>query len=90
MNSKLSSVKQIKKIVSEGEHYARQADSHLGFGRPDIALQEYMKACIIAVDIIPRHKDYPALKSDRGELHRLHDVFLKVCQLSARSPKDGH
>lgn len=74
----LSSVSQIKKIVTEGEQYARQAETHLDFGRPDIALQEYMKAGIIAVDIIPRHKDYPALKSDRGELHRLHDAFLKV------------
>jgi ubiquitin carboxyl-terminal hydrolase 8 len=40
-------------------------------------LQEYIKASIIIVDIIPRHKDYPELKSDRGDLHRLYSGLQK-------------
>lgn len=67
----------IRRLLAEGDTYAKQAETHLDFRRPDIALQEYIKASIIIVDIIPRHKDYPELKSDRGDLHRLYAGLQK-------------
>jgi ubiquitin carboxyl-terminal hydrolase 8 len=67
----------MRKILQNGETLAKQADTHLDFRRPDIALQEYVKASIVAVEIIPRHKDYPSLQSDRGELHRLYTGLTK-------------
>ncbi|RDW75252.1 hypothetical protein BP6252_06394 [Coleophoma cylindrospora] len=67
----------IRKILQDGELFAKQADTHLDFRRPDVALQEYMKASIVATDIIPRHKDYPSLQADRGDLHRLYTALKK-------------
>lgn len=67
----------IRRLLTEGESYAKQADTHLDFRRPDIALQEYIKASTIIVDLIPRHKDYPELKSDRGDIHRLYAGLQK-------------
>jgi ubiquitin carboxyl-terminal hydrolase 8 len=64
-------------ILQMGESLAKQAESHLDFRRPDIALQEYVKATIIAVDILPRHKDYSALQGDRPELYRLYIGLTK-------------
>jgi ubiquitin carboxyl-terminal hydrolase 8 len=57
-------------ILQIGESLAKQADTHLDFRRPDIALQDYIKASIIAIEILPRHKDYSSLQADRPELHR--------------------
>ncbi|KAK6581259.1 hypothetical protein PZA11_005950 [Diplocarpon coronariae] len=62
----------IRRLLQEGETLAKQADTHLDFRRPDLALQEYIKATTIAVEYVPRHKDYPAIQADRGDLHRLH------------------
>lgn len=67
----------MRTILSEGDQHAKQADSFFDFRRPDFALEEYLKASIIAVEIIPRHKDYPALQYDRGEMHRLYSGLKK-------------
>jgi ubiquitin carboxyl-terminal hydrolase 8 len=68
----VNAIAPIRRLLTEGESCAKQADTNLDFRRPDIALQEYIKASTIIVDLIPRHKDYPELKSDRGDLHRLY------------------
>ncbi|KUJ12556.1 uncharacterized protein LY89DRAFT_623741, partial [Mollisia scopiformis] len=62
----------LRTILLQGELLAKQADTHLDFRRPDIALQEYVSASVIAVEIVPRHPDYLALQRDRGDLHRLY------------------
>ncbi len=67
----------IRRLLQEGELLARQADTHLDFRRPDLALQEYIKAYTIAVVLVPGHKDYPSLHTDRGELHRLYQGLTK-------------
>ncbi|KAG8169816.1 hypothetical protein KVR01_000561 [Diaporthe batatas] len=52
-------------IAENGVKYAKfQAD----IGRIDIALREYLKAYIIAVNIIPGHRDYTSLQIDRKHL----------------------
>lgn len=61
----------MRTLLLQCEIHSKQAQTHLDFGRPDLALTEYIKATILLVEIIPRHKDFPQLKSDRGELHRL-------------------
>ncbi|KAE9380852.1 cysteine proteinase [Stipitochalara longipes BDJ] len=67
----------MRRLLQEGELLAKQADTHLDFKRPDVALQEYIKASIVAVELIPRHKDYPSLQTDRGDLHRLYNGLNK-------------
>ncbi|KAJ3580258.1 hypothetical protein NPX13_g313 [Xylaria arbuscula] len=67
----------LRKVLEAGDAHMRQAITYKDFGRPDLALQEYIKAFTIAVDKVPKHKDYPSLKSDRGDLGRLYHA-LKV------------
>ena len=67
----------LRKVLETADSHMRQAITSNEFGRPDLALQEYMKAFGIAVDIIPKHKDYPSLKSDREDLGRRYNS-LKV------------
>ncbi|KAI0386537.1 cysteine proteinase [Hypomontagnella monticulosa] len=63
----------LRKILEIGDTHMRQAITYNDFRRPDLALQEYIKAFTIAVDKVPRHKDYPSIKSDRGDLVRLYN-----------------
>ncbi|KAI0026091.1 hypothetical protein F4780DRAFT_5964 [Xylariomycetidae sp. FL0641] len=60
----------LRKVLEAADAHMRQATTFNDFRRPDLALQEYIKAFTIAVDAVPKHKDYPSLKSDRGELSR--------------------
>jgi ubiquitin carboxyl-terminal hydrolase 8 len=77
----------LRKILEDGERFAKSADTNLDFRRPDLALQEYIKASIVAVEIVPRHKDYPSVQSDRGELHRLYQGLTK--RIRAQHEKFG-
>ena len=67
----------IHKILIEVETLAKQADTHMDFRRPDIALQEHIKASSIVAQIIPRHKDYPSLQSSQSNLHRSYMSLVK-------------
>ncbi|KAI0849847.1 cysteine proteinase [Daldinia vernicosa] len=65
----------LRKILELGDAHMRQATTYSDFRRPDLALQEYIKAFTIAVDKVPRHKDYPSMSSDRGDLNRLYKAL---------------
>ena len=67
----------IRKILQDAELLAKQANTHLDFRRPDIALQEFIKSYILATETIPRHKEYPSLSSSQSELHRSYMGLLK-------------
>ncbi|CAG8978681.1 hypothetical protein HYALB_00004663 [Hymenoscyphus albidus] len=75
----------LRTILQSGEDSAKQADTSLDFWRPEVALKEHIKASIIALDIVPRHKDYPQLQADRGPLHRMYTGLVKRIQV--QSPK---
>lgn len=52
-------------IAENGVKYAKfQAD----LGRIDVALKEYIKAYVVAVTVIPTHRDYTSLQTDRKNL----------------------
>ncbi|KAI5922860.1 hypothetical protein F4810DRAFT_242200 [Camillea tinctor] len=65
----------LRKMLETGAEHMRQALTYTDFRRPDLALQEYIKATTIAVDKVPRHKDYPSMKSDRSDLGRLYSAL---------------
>ncbi|KAI1174329.1 hypothetical protein F4777DRAFT_554138 [Nemania sp. FL0916] len=67
----------MRRVLEAGDAHMQQAVTFKSFNRPDLALQEYIKAFTIAVDKVPKHKDYPALRADRGDLSRLYQA-LKV------------
>lgn len=48
----------------EAEQSFKSSKNSLDFGRPDTAFKEYMKAYEIAINLIPRHKDYGFWASD--------------------------
>ncbi|KAI0887911.1 cysteine proteinase [Annulohypoxylon maeteangense] len=65
----------LRKVLELGDAHMRQAMTYNDFRRPDLALQEYIKAFTIAVDKVPRHKDYPSMRSDSGHLNRLYNAL---------------
>ncbi|KAJ1338331.1 ubiquitin carboxyl-terminal hydrolase 2 [Microdochium nivale] len=65
----------LRRVLQAGDTHMRQAVTYSDFNRPDLALQEYIRATTIAVITIPQHKDYPALKADRGDLGRLYQAL---------------
>ncbi|KAI0483556.1 hypothetical protein F4859DRAFT_403062 [Xylaria cf. heliscus] len=67
----------LRKVIEVGDKHMQQAITYKAFGRFDLALQEYIKAFTIAVDKVPKHKEYPSLRSDRGDLSRSYNA-LKV------------
>lgn len=75
----------IRRILQDAELLAKQADTHLDFRRPDLAVEEFMKAYILATEFIPHHKDYPSLSGNQSELHRSYMGLLK--RIKAQEPR---
>ena len=68
----------MKTLLDHADVSAKQADTYLSFKRPDLAYIEYLIASDIVVHLVPRHKDYPSLSTDRGELWRLNKGLQTV------------
>jgi ubiquitin carboxyl-terminal hydrolase 8 len=60
----------IRRIIQQAETLAKSAESSLDFKRPDVALQDFIKASIIIMEIVPRHKDYLQVSPGSGEDER--------------------
>lgn len=75
----------IRRIIQDAEMCAKQFETQIDFRRHDVALQEYLKACTLVVEVIPYHKDYPSLPAGSGELHRAYNSLRK--RLQAQNPK---
>ncbi|CAI4219944.1 unnamed protein product [Parascedosporium putredinis] len=55
----------IRKLLEAGDGCMRQADTWVTFNRPDLALQEYIRGYIIAIQIIPHHKETADAKFEK-------------------------
>ncbi|KAL9014408.1 MAG: hypothetical protein Q9173_000956 [Seirophora scorigena] len=55
----------IRTLLEQAQQSANQANASISFGKPGRAYIEYLRSSNILLEIIPRHKDYPMLKSDR-------------------------
>ena len=69
---------QMGTLLKTAESSAGLFDSFLSQRRPDLAYVEFLVFVEILVERIPRHKDYPVLAGDRGNLHRLYNDLMKV------------
>ncbi|KAL8688357.1 MAG: hypothetical protein Q9218_005717, partial [Villophora microphyllina] len=72
---------QIRTLLEQAQQSANQANASISFGKPDRAYVEYLLSSNILLELIPRHKDYPTLNSDReGQLYddSLTDSMLKM------------
>lgn len=63
-------------LLQDADNYSKQADTHVDFRRPHLALQDYLRAYTLIVDVIPRHKDFSGLV-DRPEMQRTYKMLAK-------------
>ncbi|KAL8715962.1 MAG: hypothetical protein Q9220_000629 [cf. Caloplaca sp. 1 TL-2023] len=56
---------QIRTLLDQAQQSASQANASISFGKPERAYVEYLLSSNILLEIIPHHKDYPMLSSDR-------------------------
>ncbi|TPX17675.1 uncharacterized protein E0L32_012028 [Thyridium curvatum] len=74
----------IEKVLESAEHSIKMAESLKDFGRPDMALREYVKASIITLHVIPAHKDWLRLRSDnKGKAARYNTLIGRIDAKSA-------
>lgn len=73
----------IKRLLDIAETSFRQSEMSRDFNRPALALKEYIRAYVIAVQIISNHKDYPALRNAQGDSGRAHGALLKRISLQS-------
>ncbi|KAJ0108213.1 hypothetical protein N8I77_011580 [Diaporthe amygdali] len=55
-------------LLGIAENGVKFAQFNAGVGKIDVALREYIKAYVVAVQIIPTHRDYTSLQTDRKNL----------------------
>lgn len=71
----------LRRLLEMAESSMRQAEMSRDFNRPAIALKEYLRASIIAIQIIGNHRDYNSMKGERDGLERVHKALLKKINL---------
>ncbi|EHA52646.1 ubiquitin carboxyl-terminal hydrolase 2 [Pyricularia oryzae 70-15] len=69
----------IETVIAQGENHLRSAESLKGFGRPHMALKEYVSATVVAVEAVPRNKGFGSL-SDRKQLAARHTALMRKIQ----------
>lgn len=67
----------IKRLLEMTDVALRQSEMSRNFDRPALALKDYIRASIIAVQVIAKHKDYNVLRDSRSEPGRLYNALLK-------------
>jgi ubiquitin carboxyl-terminal hydrolase 8 len=67
----------IEKIIQTAEMYLRQAESSKNFGRPDFALQDYLRASIILLRLIQRNMGWPSLQRDNKAQYDRYQRLLR-------------
>ncbi|UNI18359.1 Ubiquitinyl hydrolase 1 [Purpureocillium takamizusanense] len=65
----------IRRLLEQAEASLRQSEMSRDFNRPGLALKDYIRASIIAVQVVSNHKDYPAMRG--GDVARAHNALLK-------------
>ena len=69
----------VEKVIQMAEVYLRQAESSKNFGRPDLALKDFIRANIILLDIIKKNKGWVSLQSDnRAQFERYQRLLRQV------------
>lgn len=67
----------IRRLLESAEASLRQAEMSRDFNRPALALKDYIRASVIAIQTIRNHRDYSSLKGDHNDLARAHSSLLK-------------
>ncbi|KAL2135770.1 hypothetical protein VTI74DRAFT_6975 [Chaetomium olivicolor] len=69
----------VEKILQMAEVCFRQAESSRTFGRPDLALKDYIRTNIILLDVIKKNKGWVSLQRDnRAQFERYQRLLRQV------------
>ncbi|KAL2260209.1 hypothetical protein VTK26DRAFT_5871 [Humicola hyalothermophila] len=69
----------VEKVLQTAEVCLRQAESSKNFGRPDLALKDFIKANIILLEVIKKNKGWVSLQSDnRAQFERYQRLLRQV------------
>ncbi len=62
----------------------RQAESSRSFGRPDIALKDYIRASTVVVDVLKKNKGWVSIQSgdNRVQLERYQRLMRQIASIS--------
>ncbi|KAL1840316.1 hypothetical protein VTJ49DRAFT_569 [Mycothermus thermophilus] len=67
----------VEKVLAVAESTLRQAESYRTFGRPDLALADYLRASSIILDIIRQNKGWVSLRRDNKSLSERYNRLLR-------------
>ncbi|KAL2264652.1 hypothetical protein VTJ83DRAFT_7162 [Remersonia thermophila] len=70
----------VEKVLAVAESTLRQAESYRTFGRPDLALADYLRASSIILDIIRHNKGWVSLRRDNKSLSERYNRLLRRVQ----------
>ena len=73
----------MRTILEAGEALAKRADTDYDFKRLDLALKNHTMALTVLAEVVPHHRNYPDLRSERqrgGDLWRLWTGLQKRIQ----------
>lgn len=65
-------------LLTSAENGVNFAKFQADIGRIDVALKEYIKAYMIAVNVIPKHKDYVSLQGDRKKFGERYGRLMRT------------
>jgi len=68
-------------LYERAEAAFRQANTNADFGRPDLAFVEYLRAYEIAVETLPKHKDYALFAYDQNGKQKLQVLQRRISSL---------
>lgn len=68
----------LRTLLDHAQEAAKRVSTDVTFQRQDLAFVEYLVCQEILLNIVPRHKDYPAMQSDHGEKRRMYTELYKV------------
>ena len=68
----------MKVLLDRAQQTAKKANADVGFKRPDRAYIEWLVSSDIILNLIPRHRDYPALNRERGDFRERYRALYKV------------
>lgn len=67
----------MKHLLDLAETTLAKSEMSRDFGKPALAFKDYVKASVLAVQVIPSHSQYVELKSSRSDWNRRHATLLK-------------
>ena len=73
---------QMNTLIARAEECVKKANTDVSFKRPDRAYVEWLISSDIILNHIPRHRDWPALNRDRGELQQRYQYLYKVSSVT--------